>query len=47
MELHEIFLCTIPRMIHKFLLNKGVGDIVEFRPQIGTPPQNSNWEERD
>jgi hypothetical protein len=30
MELHDVFLCTIPRLLHKFFLDKGVGDIVEF-----------------
>jgi hypothetical protein len=29
-ELHDGFLCTIPRLLHKFLLDKGIGDIVEF-----------------
>jgi hypothetical protein len=28
-KLHDRFLCTIPRLLHKFLLDKGVSDIVE------------------
>ena len=31
-ELHDRFMCTIPRLLHNFFLGKGVGDIVEFRP---------------
>lgn len=47
MELHDEFLCTIPRLLHKFLLHKGVGNFVKFQPQLGTPPQNSHWEVRN
>jgi hypothetical protein len=29
-ELHDEFLCTIPSLLHKFLLDKGVSDIVQY-----------------
>jgi hypothetical protein len=32
--------------LHKFLLDKGVGDIVEYQPLLGTPPPNSNWKKK-
>jgi hypothetical protein len=32
-------------LLHKFLLDKGVRDIVEYRPLLANPPPNSNWEE--
>jgi hypothetical protein len=46
-ELLEGFLCTIPILLHKFLLDKGIDNIVEFQPRLSTPPQNSHWEERE
>jgi hypothetical protein len=30
MELHDRFLCTIPKLLHNFLPDKGIGNIVEF-----------------
>jgi hypothetical protein len=27
-QLHDRFFCMVPKLLHKFLLNKGVGDIV-------------------
>jgi hypothetical protein len=47
MELHNGFMCTNPILLHNFFLDKGIGDIVKFHPRLGTPPQNSHWEERD
>jgi hypothetical protein len=44
-DLHDGFFCTIPSLLHKFMLDKGVGHIVEYRPPLSTPPPNSNWEE--
>jgi hypothetical protein len=29
-ELHDEFLCIVPSLLHKFLLEKGVEDIVEY-----------------
>jgi hypothetical protein len=31
-DLHDGFLCTIPSLLHKFLLDKGVRDIVNTNP---------------
>jgi len=28
-KLHDGFFCTVPTLLHKFLLNKGVSDIVK------------------
>lgn len=46
MELHDGFLCTVRSLLHKFLLDKGIGDIVEYRPPLKNPPPNSNWQKR-
>ena len=46
-KLHDGFLCTVPTLLHKFLLDKGVNDIVEYQTRIGTPLPNSNFQERD
>jgi hypothetical protein len=43
-DLHDSFLCTIPSLLPKFMLDKGVRDIVEYQTLIGTPPPNSDWE---
>jgi hypothetical protein len=45
-KLHDDFLCTIPSLLHKFILDKGVGDIIEYRTLLKNPPPNSNWKER-
>jgi hypothetical protein len=45
-ELHDGFLCIVPSLLHKFLLDKGVRDIVEYRPLLKNPPLNSNWKEK-
>jgi hypothetical protein len=29
-ELHDRFFYTLPTLLHKFLLNKGFGDIIEY-----------------
>jgi hypothetical protein len=42
-KLHDGFFCTVPTLLHKFLLDKGVGDIVEYRPILGTPLPNKNF----
>ena len=46
-ELLDRFFYTILTLLHKFLLNKGVDDIIEYRPRLGTPLPNSNFQERD
>jgi hypothetical protein len=46
MKLHDGFLCTIPSLLHKFLLYKGVDDIVEYQPPLKNPPPNSNWQKK-
>ena len=33
-------------LLFKFLIEKGVGDIVEPLPSLREPPQNSNWVEK-
>ena len=40
------FLCSLPTLMFKFMIEKGVGHIVEPRPSLREPPQNSNWAEK-
>ena len=40
------FLCSLPTLLFKFLIEKGVGHIVEPHPLLREPPQNTNWAER-
>ena len=42
----EQFLCSLPTLLFKFLIEKGVGHIVELRPSLREPPPNSNWVEK-
>ena len=42
-ELNEQFLCSLPTLLFKFLIEKGVGHIVEPRPALCGPPLNPNW----
>ena len=37
------FLCSLPTLLFKFLIEKGVGHIVEPCPLLHEPPQNTNW----
>ena len=46
-ELHDEFFFMVLTLIHKFPLDKGVSDIVEYQPRLGTPLPNSNFQERD
>ena len=46
-ELHEVFLCIASTLLHIFLLDKGVDDIVEYRTRLGISLPNSNYQERD
>ena len=36
-DFHESFLCTIPTLLFKFLIDKGVAHIVDPRPLIAIP----------
>ena len=40
-DLTEQFLCSLPTLLFKFLIEKGVGHIVEPRPSLREPPPNS------
>ena len=39
------FLCSQPTLLFKFLIDRGVGHIVEPRPSLTKPPSNTNWAE--
>ena len=41
-DLTEQFLCSLPTLLFKFLIEKGVGHIVEPHPLLREPPQNTN-----
>ena len=43
--LTEQFLCSLPTLLFKFLIEKGVGHIVEPHPSLREPPLNPNWAE--
>ena len=45
-DLIEQFLCSLPTLLFKFLIEKGVGHIVEPRTSLREPPPNSNWVEK-
>ena len=45
-DLTEQFLCSLPTLLFKFLIKKGVGHIVELRPSLHELPSNSNWVEK-
>ena len=45
-ELTNQFLCSLPTLLFKFLIEKGVGHIVEPRPSLCRPPLNPNWVEK-
>ena len=40
------FLCSLPTLLFKFLIEKGVGHIVEPRPPLCEPPSNTNYAEK-
>ena len=42
----EQFLCSLPTLLFKFLIENGVGHIVEPRPSLCEPPSNTNWVEK-
>ena len=39
----EQFLWSLPTLLFKFLIEKGVGPIIESRPSLHEPPPNCNW----
>ena len=41
-DLIEKFLCSLPTLLFKFLIEKGVGHIVEPHPSLRGPPLNPN-----
>ena len=41
-DLTEQFLCSLPTLLFKFLIEKGVGHIVEPHPSLRGPPLNPN-----
>ena len=41
-ELTEQFLCSLPTLLFKFLIEKGIGHMVEPRPSLRGPPLNPN-----
>ena len=43
-DITEHFLCSISTLLFKFLIEKGVGHIVEPRPPLHKQPSNTNWE---
>ena len=45
-DLTERFLCSLPTLLFKFLIEKGVAHIVEPRPSLRRPPLNPNWVEK-
>ena len=44
--LTEQFLCSLPTLLFKFLIEKGVGHIIEPCSSLCEPPPNSNWAEK-
>ena len=45
-DLTEQFLCSLSTLLFKFLIKKGVGQIVEPHTSLRGPPLNPNWEEK-
>ena len=45
-EFTDQFLCTLPSLLFKFLIEKGAGHIVEPRPPLCEPLLNTNWAEK-
>ena len=45
-NLTQEFLCSLPTLLFKFLIEKGVGHIIEPYPSLNEPPPNSNWTEK-
>ena len=45
-DLTEQFLCSLPTLLFKFLIEKGIGHIVKPFPSLHELPSNSNWVEK-
>ena len=45
-DLIEKFMCSLPTLLFKFLIEKGVGHIVKPRPSLHELPSNCNWVEK-
>ena len=45
-NLTKQFLFSLLTFLFKFLIEKGVGHIVEPRPSLHEPPPNSSWEKK-
>ena len=45
-DLTEQFLCSLPTLLFKFPIKKGVGHIVKQHPSLHRLPSNSNWVEK-
>ena len=45
-DLIEQFLCSLPTLLFKFLIKKGVSHIVKPRPSLHRPPLNPNWADK-
>ena len=45
-DLTEQFLCSLPTLLFKFFIKKGIGHIVEPRPSLHEQTTNSNWAEK-
>ena len=45
-DLTEQFLYSLPTLLFKFLIEKGVDHIVEPRPSLHKLPLNPNWAEK-
>ena len=42
----EQFLCSLPTLLFKFLIENGAGHIVKPRPPLCEQPANINWAEK-
>ena len=45
-DLAQQFWCSLPTLLFKFLIEKGVAHIVEPQPSLHKLPTNSNWVEK-
>ena len=45
-DLTKKILCSLPTLLFKFLIKKGVGHIIEPCPSLRRPPLNPNWVEK-
>ena len=45
-DLTKQFLCSLPTLLFKFLIKKGVGHIIEPHPLLHKSPQNTTWAEK-